>query len=173
MSFQFTDVISRKHPFDRIRTDVYDETRAGTRGVRHILMTGDNQIYIGTAATPDRRNDWDTYVFTWFHRQDRLVKTRSDMKRTDVCVRMPFIPQRDQGRYDYSDVQTGCDDYRRATAVERTIDCRWLLKFSKASTCVVVLSRHAAGMISINCWSQTGHEMGTIRPGMKASERET
>jgi superfamily II DNA or RNA helicase len=90
-------MISRKHPLTGFGLTIYDETHHMSARVFVTSLMVETKYTLGLTATPDRK-DGLGYVFTWFIGRIVYRQDESDMKRPDVRIQTPQLPQRDATR---------------------------------------------------------------------------
>jgi superfamily II DNA or RNA helicase len=170
-------MISRKYPLDGFGLTIYDETHhMSARVFVTSLMAETTKYTLGLTATPDRK-DGLGHVFTWFIGRVVYRQDESDMKRSDVRVRTPKLPQRDPVQYDYSgrpDTVAMITDLCNNVARTQDVADMALSILEDPERCVLVLSERRKHLEDIYKLLEPthGHEMGYYVGGMKASERE-
>jgi hypothetical protein len=155
-------MISRKHPLTGFGLTIYDETHHMSARVFVTSLMVDNQIHAGIDSYPDRK-DGLGYVFTWFIGRIVYRQDESDMKRPDVRIQTPQLPQRDATRlFGRPDTVAMISDL--CNNADRTQDIADMaIKVLKdPQRCVLVLSERRKHLEDIYKPSEPdhGHEMG-------------
>jgi superfamily II DNA or RNA helicase len=170
-------LISRKYPLDGFMTSIWDECHhASARVFVTSLMAETTKYMLGLTATPARKDGLGR-VFLWFLGSIVFKPPEGDQKRSDVVIQTPRLPQRDEGRYDFSgrpDVVSMVTDL--TDNVERTRDIADMaLKVLKdPQRCLLILSERRKHLTSLYELLEPHHgsEMGYYVGGMKPEERE-
>jgi superfamily II DNA or RNA helicase len=170
-------MISRKHPLDGFGLTVYDETHHMSARVFVTSLTTETTRYtLGLTATPDRKDGLGR-VFTWFIGGIVFRQDSAGMKRPDVCVHTPVLPQRDNARFDFAgrpDTVAMVTDLCNNVARNRDIAAMALKVLQDPLRHVMILSERRKHLEDLYALLEPTHgaEMGYYVGGMKSEERE-
>jgi superfamily II DNA or RNA helicase len=170
-------MISRKHPLDGFGLTVYDETHHMSARVFVTSLTTETTRYtLGLTATPDRKDGLGR-VFTWFIGGIVFRQDSADLKRPDVRVRTPALPQRDQMRCDFAgrpDTVAMVTDLCNNAERNRDIADMALQVLQDPRRCLLILSERRKHLEDLHALLAPAHgpEMGFYVGGMKSDERE-
>lgn len=170
-------MISRKYPLDGFGLQIFDEVHhLSARVFVTSLMQETTRYTLGLTATPVRKDGLGR-VFMWFIGDVVFRQAAGDQKRTDVVIKTPRMPQRDEPRCDFAgrpDTVAMVSDL--CANIERTKDLAKIVRkiMKDPNRCVLVLSERRKHLEDFhNLLSPYhAHEMGYYVGGMKQEERE-
>jgi superfamily II DNA or RNA helicase len=170
-------MISRKYPLDGFGLQIFDEVHhLSARVFVTSLMQETTRYTLGLTATPVRKDGLGR-VFMWFIGEVVFRQASGDQKRTDVIVKTPRMPQRDEPRYDFAgrpDTVAMVNDL--CANIERTKDLAKIVRkiMKDPNRCVLVLSERRKHLEDFHDLLSPyhAHEMGYYVGGMKQEERE-
>jgi superfamily II DNA or RNA helicase len=170
-------MISRKYPLDGFGLTIYDETHHMSARVFVTSLTTETTRYtLGLTATPDRKDGLGR-VFTWFIGSIVFRQDNAGMKRPDVRVQTPVLPQRDQMRCDFAgrpDTVAMITDLCNNVERNRDIADMALKVLEDPLRCLLILSERRKHLEDLYALLEPAHgpEMGYYVGGMKSEERE-
>lgn len=170
-------MISRKYPLDGFGLQIFDEVHhLSARVFVTSLMQETTRYTLGLTATPVRKDGLGR-VFMWFIGEVVFRQATGDQKRTDVIVKTPRMPQRDEPRCDFAgrpDTVAMVNDL--CANIERTKDLAKIVRkiMKDPNRCVLVLSERRKHLEDFHDLLSPyhAHEMGYYVGGMKQEERE-
>lgn len=169
-------MISRKYSLEGFGVCVYDETHhLSARVFVTSLMTETTRYMIGLTATPERKDGLGR-VFQWFIGGIVYRTPSGNLKRPDVRVQIPQLPQRDPPRCDYSGrpdtiamITDLCENKQRNQDIANMA----LKVLEDPDRCLLILSERRKHLEDLFELLRPHHEaeMGFYVGGMKADAR--